>query len=104
MASKYSQYSPYSKVKQTWYLDYNLPANILPADTDRDYVIEAKYNEQPWKLSKDLYGTERLYYIFAILNADLLEDPVYDFKSGLTIRLPSLVRVQTWLNGPRKEK
>lgn len=98
----YSIFSPYSKVKQTWYLDYNLPRDIPPADTDDFYIIPPKYDEQPWRLSYDLYGNERLYYVFALLNADLLEeDPIYNFKSGLTIRVPSSQRIQTYLNGNR---
>lgn len=101
MASKYSQYSPYAKVPQTWYLDYNLPQPIYPADSDRDYVIPAKYSERPDRLAKELYGNERLYFIFSLLNPDELTDPIYDFQAGLTIRIPSLQRVQQWLNGTR---
>lgn len=102
MASKYSQFSPYAKVRQTWYLGYNLPQNILRADSDIDYVIEPKYEERPDKLAKDLFGNERLYYIFSLLNPDELEDPIYDFKAGVTIRIPTTQRVQMWLNGTRK--
>lgn len=101
MASRYSQYSPYAKVKQTWYLGYNLPANMPPADSDTFYTIPPVYNEQPWRLSKELFGDERLYYIFSLLNPNELADPIYDFKSGLTIRVPSIVRVQNYLNGNR---
>lgn len=103
MSIKYGQLSPYAKVKQTWYLDYNLPSPIYPADSDIDYVIPLKYNEQPWRLAKEIYGHERLYYIFALLNADLIQDPVYDFKAGVTIKLPSMTRVQDWLNNPRRD-
>jgi len=104
MAAQYSTYSPYSKVKQTWYLDYNLPKTIVPADSDTTYEIPPQYNEQPWRLAKDLYGNERLYYIFALLNPDVLVDPIYDFSTGTTISIPSLQRVQVWLNGSRNVK
>lgn len=102
--SKYSQFSPYAKVKQTWYLDYNLPAPMIPADTDIAYVIPTKYDEQPWRLAKELYGNERVYNIFALLNPDLLKDPIYDFKSGLTIQIPTPTRVETYLNSSMKTK
>lgn len=104
MASKYSLYSPYAKVKQTWYLDYNLPQVIIKADTDIEYTIPTQFNEQPWRLAKELYGNERLYYIFALLNPDILVDPIYDFTAGKTILVPTLQRVQTWLNSSRNVK
>lgn len=102
--SKYSQFSPYSKVKQTWYLDYNLPAPMIPADTDQPYVIPAKYDEQPWRLAKELYGNERVYFIFSLLNPDLLIDPIYDFKAGLEIQLPTPSRVESYFNSSMKTK
>lgn len=102
MAMNNSSYSPYAKTKSTWYLDYNLPRNIAPADSDTEYTIPAKYDEQPWRLSYELYGNERLYYIFAMLNTDSLgDDPIYSFKAGLTIMIPSAQRVQTYLSGSR---
>ena len=104
MAQQYSIYSPYSKVKQTWYLDYNLPQIILPADSDTEFEITSQYHEQPWKLAKELYGNERLFYIFSLLNSDILVDPVYDFSTGTVIQIPSLDRVQVWLNGTRNVK
>lgn len=104
MASAYSQYSPYAKVKQTWYLDYNLPIGLAPADTDVEYTIPSEYNEQPWRLSHEIFGNERLYYVFALLNPNILVDPIYDFTTGTVIRIPSLQRVQTYLNSPRRVK
>lgn len=104
MASKYSLYSPYAKVKQTWYLDYNLPRTIIKADSDVEYTIPTQFNEQPWRLAKELYGNERLYYIFALINPDILVDPIYDFTAGKVITVPTLQRVQTWLNSSRNVK
>lgn len=102
MAINYSQYSPYSKVKKTWYLGYNLPSGMTYADTDTTYVIPNKYDEQPWRLAYELYGNERLYYIFALLNSNLIQDPIYDFKAGTVIQIPTAQRVQTYLNSTRK--
>ncbi|AFA44353.1 hypothetical protein [Klebsiella phage phiKp_21] len=97
-----SQFSPYAKTEKTWYLDYNLPRDMVAADSDQDYEIPAKYDEQPWRLSYELYGNERLYYIFALLNPDLLgEDPIYNFKSGLVIKVPTPQRIQTYLGTSR---
>jgi len=93
-----SIYSPYYKVQlNTWYLDYYEPIELQPADSDTSYTIPIKYNEQPWRAAKDLYGNERLYYIFALLNPDLIQDPIYDFVSNLVIQVPSIDRVRTYL-------
>lgn len=98
MAQQYSIYSPYYKATQNnWYLDYYLPVTFYKADSDVIYTIEAIYNEQPWRLAKDLYGNERLYYIFALINSDVLQDPIYDFTQGTVIRVPTLERVKTYL-------
>ena len=103
MASvNYSQYSPYTKVTQSYYLAYNLPAPIYPADSDVLYTIPILYDEQPWKVARNYYGNERLYYIFALVNFDTISDPVYDFKAGTEIRIPTLERVQAWLQSTRK--
>ena len=104
MASKYSSYSPYAKTKQTWYLDYNLPLGLSPADSDIDYTIPNKYDEQPWRLAYELYGNERMYYFFALLNPNILHDPIYDFKAGTVIKIPTVQRVQIYLNGSRSVK
>lgn len=104
MSVKYSKFSPYSKVKQTWYLDYNLPKGIPPADSDVNYIIPNKYAEQPWRLAYELYGNERLYYIFSLLNPNELADPIYDFTAGKTIRIPSVQRMQSYMSGTRNVK
>lgn len=104
MASKYSQYSPYAKVGQTWHLDYNLPMPILPSDSDVEYTIPAKYDERPDRLAKELFNNERLMYIFALCNPDILIDPIYDFKAGVVIKIPTIQRIQQYLTGSRSVK
>lgn len=95
----YNRYSPYSQTPQTWYLGQYVPLKIPPADDDDFYIIPQKYHERPWMLAKELYHNERLYYIFAITNMDLIQDPIYDFKVGTTIRVPANNRVQRLLGG-----
>lgn len=97
MASEYSRYSPYFNVKQTWYLDTMILKTMRPADDDEIYQIPTKFHHQPWRLAKEKYGNERLYYIFAVLNKDILKDPVYNFNAGITIRIPSVNRVQKYI-------
>jgi hypothetical protein len=47
------------------------------------------YDERPDLLAYELYGSTRLWWVFTLRNPDLLKDPIRDFKSGLTIFLPS---------------
>lgn len=63
----------------------SLPMN----SNDTFVVIETKYDRRPDKMAHDLYGNERYYYVFLLANMDQMEDPVFDFKSGMTIRVPS---------------
>jgi hypothetical protein len=98
MTVQYGVMSPYYKATQTSnYLDYFEPGTIYPADSDESYTIPLEYAEQPWRASYDLYGNERLYYIFAVINYDLIQDPIYDFKAGLVIQVPTLERVKSFL-------
>lgn len=99
--SNYNNNSPWAKVSQSWYLGYTVPAYMTTADSDMSYTIPTTQNEQPWKLAKELYGSEELYYIFALLNPDLLQDPVYDFVTGLTIQVPDPSRVRQYLQSTR---
>lgn len=102
MSVNYSEFSPYKKTKQKWYLGYNLPKPMAKSSTDLQYTIPAKYHYQPWRLAKELYNNEGLYYIFALLNSNILVDPVYDFESGTVILIPTVARVQDYLKSKRK--
>ena len=67
-------------------------------------TLESKYNERPDMLAYDyrgvhsmstdmlaydLFSNANLWWIFAEFNQDLLKDPIIDFKSGLTIQVPT---------------
>jgi hypothetical protein len=75
------------------FLDVNnlpsLPKNV----NDERYVINAMYDERPDLLAHELYGSTRLWWVFAIRNPDLIKDPIRDFKTGLRIFLPSAENV-----------
>ena len=87
--AKYSANSLYYKTPQNGdYLSVWEPRTI-PADLDDyTYVIQPQYNYRPDLLAYDLYGTSRLWWVFMQRNADVLFDPVYDFRAGTIIKLP----------------
>ena len=85
--AKYSQTSPYYETSEVGnYLDIFTPRTITAEDDDQSYTIERTYAYRPDLLAFDLYGTPRLWWVFAQRNPDQIEDPIYDFKPGVTIQ------------------
>jgi hypothetical protein len=71
------------------FLDINKLPAIKATIADRAYQIEPKYDQRPDLLAFDMYGTTRLWWVFALRNVDTIKDPLRDFKQGLSILLPS---------------
>jgi|TARA_B100001094_G_C18039445_1_gene724252 hypothetical protein len=89
MAS-YSNTSPWknTKIVNRRYLNH-FEIRPVPAESDDVlYVIEAQYTHRPDLLAYDLYGTPKLWWVFAQRNMDSIKDPVYDIEAGLEIYLP----------------
>ena len=92
--AKYSNTSPYFETSEiSNYLDVLNPRTITAEDDDQSYTIERTYAYRPDLLAYDLYGTPRLWWVFAQRNPDQIEDPIYDFKPGVTIQLPKPANV-----------
>ena len=85
----YSNTSPYfeTDMKST-YLDVLNPRTLTEEDDDQSYTVERTYAYRPDLLAYDLYGSPRLWWVFAQRNPDQIEDPIYDFRPGVTIQLP----------------
>lgn len=86
----YESSSPWANtsVVNNQYLDI-LRIRPVPAESDDIvYTIEAQYTYRPDLLAYDLYGDQRLWWVFAQRNMDLIKDPVYDMLPGLQIYLP----------------
>ena len=87
--AKYSKTSPYFATPQN---DTNLGTYVKRRfaieDDDQSYTIERTYAYRPDLLAFDLYGSPRLWWVFAQRNPNQIEDPIYDFKPGVTIQLP----------------
>lgn len=87
--ARYSQTSPYFATEENQnYLDILNPRTLTAEDDDETYIIERTYAYRPDLLAFDLYGTPRLWWVFAQRNPDQIEDPIYDFKPGVQIQLP----------------
>ena len=67
----------------------------VPAYADDPlYTIEPQYTNRPDLLAHDMYGDNRLWWIFAQRNLDVIEDPIYDMVPGIQIYLPDPERVK----------
>ena len=87
--AKYSNTSPYFDTRQVAdYLDVFTPRTLTAEQDDQSYTIERTYAYRPDLLAYDLYGSPRLWWVFAQHNPNQIEDPIYDFKPGVTVQLP----------------
>lgn len=91
----YAINSPYGITPQySWRIGRYEHRRILPDNTDKVQHITAQYQYRPDKLSFDLYKTPAYYWIFMIMNMDQIRDPIWDLKAGMTIKVPTLGRLQ----------
>ena len=87
--ARYSRTSPYFNTTQNAInLETLTPRPITAEQDDPEYTIERTYAYRPDLLAYDLYGTPRLWWVFAQRNPDQIEDPIYDFKPGVVVQLP----------------
>ena len=89
--AKYSSTSPYFNTTENKIsLDFLNPRTITADQDDISYTIDRIYAYRPYLLAYDLYGTPRLWWVFAQRNPNVIEDPIYDFTIGKTIQLPKM--------------
>ena len=92
--AKYSATSPYFTTSEfPEYLDILSPRAITAELDDQTYTIEKTYAYRPDLLAYDLYGSPRLWWVFAQRNPNEIEDPIYDFRPGVTIQLPKSANI-----------
>jgi hypothetical protein len=87
--ANYSPSSPwYNTSQNSTYLDMWEPRSIPYSVDDFQYTIQPQYNYRPDLLAYDIYGNSKLWWVFMQRNADIIFDPIYDFRAGVTIALP----------------
>ena len=77
------------KLFQGMFLDMNNLPSFRGSVSDEEYTIEEDYNERPDLLAHKLYETSELWWVFATRNPDIIVDPIRDFRTGVTIAIPS---------------
>ena len=98
MSTNYSVTSPYYG-NPLWgqFLDMWPGKNIMPAVTDALFQINSTYNLRPDLLAYDMYQDSGLWWVFAVRNPDVIQDPLMDFKAGAYIYVPTRTTVNTAL-------
>ena len=91
--ANYKTISPYASTAQVNnylpYLDFwDSRVNIIPNPNDTYYIVTKNYEHRPDLLSYDLYGTTGYWWVFALRNPDVIQDPVYDLVPGIQIYVP----------------
>lgn len=87
--ANYNNFSPWANTKQTQTnLSYFSIRPVSAEDDDFVYKIEPQFNFRPDLLSYVLYDTPKLWWVFAQRNLDVIQDPVFDIKSGVEIYIP----------------
>lgn len=98
MKVQYSRTSPYFNTEVfSNFLDIYVNRSIPKFNSDTLYQIDDVYNNRPDLLAFDLYGTPALWWVFAVRNPNVIKDPVFDFRTGVIIYIPSKETVDTAL-------
>ena len=96
--ANYAKTSPYYNTPQnSYYLEFWNSPQISMNATDGIFVVTARYKNRPDLLSYDAYGTPKLWWIFAMVNPDLIRDPIYDMVVGLQLRIPTKDSLQGYV-------
>jgi len=94
--AKYSSTSPYLDTPQNKInLELFVPRTITAEADDQEITLNATYAYRPDLLAFDLYGTPRLWWVFAQRNPDVIEDPIYDFEAGVSIQVPKPANIRS---------
>jgi hypothetical protein len=96
MSATYSKNSPYANTP-LWgqFLDVWSGVTITPQVTDALYQIDSAYNLRPDLLAYDMYKDSNLWWVFAVRNPDTLVDPLFNFRTGVVIYVPTLATVKS---------
>ena len=95
----YGPVSPWgsTKVVNRQYLDVLRIRPIPKSDDDVLYEVQPQFTHRPDLLAFSVYGTPKLWWVFAQRNMDTLKDPVFDLEAGIKIFLPREDQLQKFL-------
>ena len=90
----YKNSSQYSLTPQaSWFLSHYVDKNIQRDGTDQLITLGTKYKLRPDLLAYDLYSNTDYWWVFTVLNPDVIIDPIYDMIPGILLYVPTLQRL-----------
>jgi hypothetical protein len=94
---KYNKTSPYYNTNTygVKFLDVLTYRPIVKQADDVTFTINGTYQYRPDLLAHDLYGDTALWWVFRARNPNTLDDPIFDFRSGVTIFVPKKTTLVT---------
>jgi hypothetical protein len=97
---KYRNSSQYADTNQSsWFLGNYIDRGFRRDGTDQLITLGTKYYLRPDLLSYDLYSNTDYWWIFTILNPNIIIDPIYDMIPGIVIYVPTKQRLTSTLGG-----
>jgi len=100
MTAQYSSNSPYYTTDQSSGYLATLSYRSIPSYADDIlYTVDQTYQHRPDLLAYNLYGDVDLWWVFAVRNPDVIQDPVYDLVAGVQIYLPKQSTLNSALGG-----
>jgi hypothetical protein len=93
----YSKSSPYYNTNTFGknLLDILVSRTISKQPDDVKFEINGTYQFRPDLLAFDLYGDTSLWWVFRARNPNAIEDPIFDFRAGVTIFVPKKTTLVT---------
>ena len=90
MRVQYSKTSPYfgTGLFGGKFLDILVNRAIDKQVDDVSFTINGIYQYRPDLLAYDLYGDSSLWWVFRARNPNVIDDPIFDFQSGVNIMIP----------------
>lgn len=96
--AQYAKTSPYYSTRQGRESLGLLSKRLFAFEQDDIlYEIDSFYENRPDLLAFDLYGSAKLWWVFMHRNMDVISDPIWDFVSGTTIRIPKKTTLEKYL-------
>jgi hypothetical protein len=94
--AEYTSNSPWfnTGIVNDQYLDLLSIRPVPESSDDVLYTIEPQFTYRPDLLAYGLYGTNKLWWVFAQRNMNVIKDPVYDFVPGTEIYIPQGPRLR----------
>lgn len=90
----FNDYSLYNNTETDGeYRDYYNPIPLKKDDSDYFIIVTSEYRYKPGKLAYNLYGSERLGWVFTYFNRNIISDPIFDLIDGLVLRVPTKERL-----------